>query len=617
MESTQLTAKRALVVDDSRSARISLQKLLEKHRIAVDFAESGEEALDYLKHHLVDAIFMDHTMPGMDGLETVVAIKSNPRTATIPVMMYTAKEGEVYVSQARALGAIGVLPKQVQPGVLFEMLRKLGLVPADATDETVAAATPREPPATTVVEQAAVAEGPSDAERGASGVQDSRAEENRAREARAEEFRAQEARVRETRAQDVRLHDRYAAADTDPEYDQRALGASVQALITRVLNEQHVQLRSDILTSHREFARQVASEVLAKERATPPPAPPPAAESVLAQVPSRGMLAVGALVLAVLLVGAIARLWQERQHVDALAKDVARLTAVVQDRDAALAAERSGARDRGAGEQADVNVPAIDERSAYMEPVERDVAPAADESAADESAEDEEAAARAAEAERAAQAARDAQATRDARAALEVENARAAQAARDRRAEYENTLRTIEWSINQGSQVAFEEPAFGDRRAAELEALLNRLVAMGFTGRVRLTSHLGQFCLTTDTAGEYRLAAPELPVDECSRLGHPLDESSAPEDRESTAFASFIATSPLVTRSGIDVELVAYDRNESEPLEAFSGSITTAGEWNEAARRNNRVRYEITPATPDSAAAETASRLRSVPRVRS
>ena len=39
------------------------------------------------------------------------AIKNNPATATIPILMYTSQEGELYLGQARALGAIGVLPK--------------------------------------------------------------------------------------------------------------------------------------------------------------------------------------------------------------------------------------------------------------------------------------------------------------------------------------------------------------------------------------------------------------------------------------------------------------------------------------------------------------------------
>jgi len=120
-------AKRALIVDDSKSARLSLARTLEKHAIEVDTAESAELALEYLWTHRPDAIFMDHNMPGMDGLQAVQAIKNNPRTATIPIMMYTSQEGELYLSQARALGAIGVLPKQIKPADVTKMLYQLNL----------------------------------------------------------------------------------------------------------------------------------------------------------------------------------------------------------------------------------------------------------------------------------------------------------------------------------------------------------------------------------------------------------------------------------------------------------------------------------------------------------
>jgi CheY-like chemotaxis protein len=56
--------KRALVVDDSRSARVAMKIMLEEHGLGVEFAESGEEGLEFLKKNLVDVIFMDHTMPG-------------------------------------------------------------------------------------------------------------------------------------------------------------------------------------------------------------------------------------------------------------------------------------------------------------------------------------------------------------------------------------------------------------------------------------------------------------------------------------------------------------------------------------------------------------------------
>ncbi len=119
--------KRALIVDDSKSARLSLARMLEKHGIEVDTAESAELAIEYLRSHRPNAIFMDHMMSGMDGLQAVQAIKNNPRTATIPIMMYTSQEGEVYVGQARALGAIGVLPKQIKQSDVTKVLYQLHL----------------------------------------------------------------------------------------------------------------------------------------------------------------------------------------------------------------------------------------------------------------------------------------------------------------------------------------------------------------------------------------------------------------------------------------------------------------------------------------------------------
>ncbi len=130
-----MARKLALVVDDSKSARVILSRMLEKYDIGVDTAESAEQAIEYLKHNRPDAIFMDHLMPGMDGLQAVQAIKSNPQTAMIPIMMYTSQEGELYVGQARALGAMGVLPKQVRPVDVSKVLYELRLLP-DRRDMT-------------------------------------------------------------------------------------------------------------------------------------------------------------------------------------------------------------------------------------------------------------------------------------------------------------------------------------------------------------------------------------------------------------------------------------------------------------------------------------------------
>jgi CheY-like chemotaxis protein len=128
-------AKRALIVDDSKSARVFLARALEKYDIDVDAADSAEAAIAYLRSNRPDVIFMDHLMPGMDGLQAVQAIKNNPLTATIPIMMYTSQEGELYLGQARALGAVGVLPKQIKPTDVSKVLFELHLVADRRTAE--------------------------------------------------------------------------------------------------------------------------------------------------------------------------------------------------------------------------------------------------------------------------------------------------------------------------------------------------------------------------------------------------------------------------------------------------------------------------------------------------
>src|SRR5262245_55652969 len=160
-----MTGKRPLIVDESRSARVVLSRMLGQHGLAVDTAESAEQALEYLGQARPDVIFMDHLMPGMDGFQAVKAIKSDPQTATIPLMMYTSQEGELYVSQARALGAVGVLPKTVRPVDVSRILYQLHLL-ADrrqnrsALFDTVATAVPNGAPHAEATAEPAETEAP-------------------------------------------------------------------------------------------------------------------------------------------------------------------------------------------------------------------------------------------------------------------------------------------------------------------------------------------------------------------------------------------------------------------------------------------------------------------------
>lgn len=124
-----MTVKHVLVVDDSKSARFMLRKMLGKINLTADLAESGEEALVYLKNNQPDAIFMDHMMPGLNGLETVEKIKTNPQTAVIPVVMYTSQDGEEYHKNVISHGVLDILPKPASPDNLNAVVRKLNDLP--------------------------------------------------------------------------------------------------------------------------------------------------------------------------------------------------------------------------------------------------------------------------------------------------------------------------------------------------------------------------------------------------------------------------------------------------------------------------------------------------------
>lgn len=117
-----MSALQTLVVDDSASARTVLKRLLERKGAQVDQSESAPQAIAYLKTKKPDLIFMDHTMPGMNGLEAVRALRNNPETAAIPVVMYTSHNDEAYMQEAMATGAVGVIPKPATWNKISEVL---------------------------------------------------------------------------------------------------------------------------------------------------------------------------------------------------------------------------------------------------------------------------------------------------------------------------------------------------------------------------------------------------------------------------------------------------------------------------------------------------------------
>jgi CheY-like chemotaxis protein len=126
---------RALVVDDSQIARYMLSGQLADLGFKVDLADSAESALARLERGLPDVVFMDHLLPGIDGLEAVRRLRGKTRTASLPIIMYTSQDGEGYVDRARDAGANDIYTKTSDEIRLAVILRRLDLLPKAVNEQ--------------------------------------------------------------------------------------------------------------------------------------------------------------------------------------------------------------------------------------------------------------------------------------------------------------------------------------------------------------------------------------------------------------------------------------------------------------------------------------------------
>lgn len=131
-----MQTKSALVVDDSRVARLTLSKLLQSHGFDITEKGSAEEALQWLQEtaSLPDMIFMDVMMGGLDGLTATRQIKENPDWTAVPVIICTGKETDEDLKQALASGATAVLAKPPAAEAVHKLLTDVQQVQAAETE---------------------------------------------------------------------------------------------------------------------------------------------------------------------------------------------------------------------------------------------------------------------------------------------------------------------------------------------------------------------------------------------------------------------------------------------------------------------------------------------------
>ena len=117
--------RRVLVVDDDAGMRRLLQTTLQQIQCTAILAEDGETALSLARNHQPDAVLLDVNLPGLDGVQVCQAIRHDPATANVPIIMLTGRGDDEAEKRARAAGASAYLLKPSSPRTVKKVLLDL------------------------------------------------------------------------------------------------------------------------------------------------------------------------------------------------------------------------------------------------------------------------------------------------------------------------------------------------------------------------------------------------------------------------------------------------------------------------------------------------------------
>ncbi len=474
-----MATRRVLIVDDSKTAQIRLRKMLEQYDLDVDTVMSAEEALGYLSYRQPDIIFLDHHMEGMDGLEALKIIKSNPSTALIPVIMYTSEQGDVYVGQARALGAIDIIGKEViKQDNLEKVLRSLGI--GEMVSKRASA---------TTTDKAAVSK----------------------------------ASEKKSTGRTTLPHLTYSQFD-EPEPEAISDSSDidkVQKQISKLFEIHIAKVRQEIEDNTKFLLRRLARESAdklkpAKASVAPQVMEPPVVDTAVDEYTTADSSGgpVSAVLLGIILLGIAFlgyHLYINNQHQELRGQQYNELIV----------------RTRAQEELINNLFQRVNESSSSLSQ---------------------------------------------------------AQAYADRQV----LLDSLSWAVNVDTRVAYGDQALNDQRIYMLGELLALLSAANFNGQVYLDVHLGNFCVVEDLSGSLILPDAESNLEDCRLLAdRQLD--IALDDQVSVGFLNYMNSAPILTEGNIAVEMAALGYSEPRVSYPPATSATSAGEWNEAAFKNNRI----------------------------
>jgi len=117
--------KNILIIDDEEDFHRIIKRVLEKENYKIASAFSGEEAFRILEIFTPDLIICDWNLPGISGIEIVKNLRKMNKFKTIPIIMYTIRDGEEDKLNAYSTDIQFYLTKPVKGEILLAKIKYL------------------------------------------------------------------------------------------------------------------------------------------------------------------------------------------------------------------------------------------------------------------------------------------------------------------------------------------------------------------------------------------------------------------------------------------------------------------------------------------------------------
>ena len=121
-----MAKKKVLIVDDSSTVRQHVSEVLSQVGFEVLEAVDGQVGVEVIERESALAVVIcDVNMPRMDGIELLTSVKSQPKNASLPILMLTTDGQSALIRKAKAAGARGWMVKPFNPVQLVAAVQKL------------------------------------------------------------------------------------------------------------------------------------------------------------------------------------------------------------------------------------------------------------------------------------------------------------------------------------------------------------------------------------------------------------------------------------------------------------------------------------------------------------